>query len=150
MVNYTDIDSKENKLIPADIKKLPTAEKNKTNLMSLVNQPFTDRNTVRAISEVIRQIKINKKKYPHKKSDIEKYFGNLLNSFFEFEIGTHELLEKCKQFSSTVKCVNNENKRTANTPAEQLSFKVFTQTKNIKTKEIDTHAYDNDGGIGLA
>ena len=136
MINYTDITIKDDKLAASDIKKLPTAEKNKTILIDLINQPFTDRNTVRAINEVRRQIKINKKKYPTKKTEIEKYFHNLLDLFFDFEIGTHDLLERCKMFSIVAN--NEENKNNDKNIIHYDASNNYNKTCN------------DDGGMGLA
>ena len=84
----------------SDIKKLPTTDANKTIVILSLQQKPIDLNKIKAIREVVRQIKINKKKFPQRKSDIDAYFRKILNAFFNFEIGTHDFLEQCKHYPS--------------------------------------------------
>ena len=83
-----------------DIKKLPTSEENKTIIITSLQQKPIDLNKMKAIIGLVRQIKINKKKFPQNKGDIDAYYRKLINSFFNFEIGTDAFLEQCKQYST--------------------------------------------------
>ena len=94
-------------LNPIDIKKLPITEENKSNLIVSLKTLPADLNTINGIGEVIKQLKINKKKYPKNKQEIEDYFGTILKNFFEFNIGHHELIEKSKQFSIEKNKIND-------------------------------------------
>ncbi len=87
-------------LNPLDIKKLPIEEYRKQNLISSVKILPIDLNNIKVIGEAIRQIKINKKKYPDKKLDIERYFKSILEDFFAFKINANKACEKCKQYNA--------------------------------------------------
>ena len=86
-------------LNPSDVKKLPITEKYKEILMSSSKILPIDRNTMKTVSEVIRYIKINRKKFPESKGEIEKYYKGILEDFFAFNIGTTEACSLCKDFS---------------------------------------------------
>lgn len=86
-------------LNPSDVKKLPITEKYKEILMSSSKIFPIDRNTMKTVSEVIRYIKINRKKFPELKGKIENYYKHILEDFFAFNIGTSEACNLCRDFS---------------------------------------------------
>lgn len=106
MNNLKDLKEGTTSFTTADIKKLPTTDANKTTVILSLQQKPIDLNKIKAIREVVRQLKINKKKFPQKKSEIDAYFSKLLNSFFNFEIGTHDFVEQCKNYPCTEFHVN--------------------------------------------
>ena len=86
-------------LNPTDVKKLPITEKYKEILITSSKILPIDRNTMKTISEVIRYIKINRKKFPELKNKIEQYYKDILEDFFAFNIGTAEACTLCRDFS---------------------------------------------------
>lgn len=90
-------------LNPVDIKKLPITEELKQKLISYYRALPIDRNTLKVLSEVIRYIKINRKKFPEQKNNIEIYYKGILDNFFDFNIGPSEACNMCRDFEPNKK-----------------------------------------------
>ena len=93
---------------PADIKKLPTSEENKIIILKSLQQKPADLNEQKAYLGLFKQIKINRKKFPKNKGDIDAYYNKIINLFVKFEIGAEAFLKHCKQFSAD----KNQDKET--------------------------------------